>query len=415
MPRKKIEFTEAQNFRIAQLVEINKTAEEIVDDLKRNFGMKVGVDTIKKQIDSLGLTRLDGRKWNGNHSRGYAAEVVSTKDKPMSTYKLKKLDCGCMCSKEQAKKMGYDKNGLPSNYRLVKDKTGEVVEVELLITIDNIKYSGGEGCAKGSERWWMIERMRFDFGCKDRGILKGQKKGDWRGIVHRFNYDENDYYRFDQFDIVKEQQEAWERYVDAAYDVINDMNDGKGGMSAGDIHTANKFIINSFTKEQLIELMNDAPEFIYKYIPSYLYGKVVGYCIDKMYDDNRTKSESLEVLNAIRNIMSNAKTSVNGNEVEKITLDVVKQCLFLNPNDYDLVIRYCCIYAINFGLISKEYSTALFNMLTKVSFKCVDTKDTLIGLDWLAVYGDHKDDFRNMFEKKEKDMERICEKYGLIW
>lgn len=418
MPRKKIEFTDEMNFRIAQLVEINKSLQEIADDLEKNFGFKVHYQTVQKHIDKMGLDRIDGRKYSGNHSRGYAAVVESTKEKPLSAYKLKKMDSGSLCTKEYVKNMGYDKNGLPSNFRLIKNKSGEIEEVELTITPDNIKFSGGEGCQKGSERWWMIERMRFDFGCKDRGLLEGQRKGDWRGVVKRFLYNEDNYIRFDNFDIIQEQQEAWERYVDATYDIVGDMNvNGEVTMrtNKADVNKSNEYIINNMSDKELIELMEAGPEFIYRYIPTYLYSKVVCFCIDKMYEENRLSSDLLEVTNAVKNIMGHTRGLYGITEVDKITFDVVKQCLFLNPNDYSIAVQRCCLSAINKGLVDKEYAVTLFNMLTKVSFKCVETKDTLRGMDWLAVDGPHKDDFKNMFEKREKDMARICEKYGLIW
>lgn len=61
MPRKKIEFTEEQNFRIAQMVEINKSLQEIADTFNEDFGTSYTLTTIYKQIKSLGLTRVDKR------------------------------------------------------------------------------------------------------------------------------------------------------------------------------------------------------------------------------------------------------------------------------------------------------------------------------------------------------------------
>lgn len=418
MPRKKIEFTEEMNFRITQLVEINKSLQEIADDLEKNFGFKVHYQTVQKHIDKMGLDRIDGRKYSGNHSRGYAAVVESTKEKPISTYKLKKMDCGCLCTKEYAKNMGYDKNGLPSNFRLIKNKSGEIEEVELTITLDNIKFSGGEGCQKGSERWWMIERMRFDYGCKDRGLLEGQRKGDWRGVVKRFLYDENDYIRFDDFDIIQEQQEAWERYVDAAFDIVEDMN--VNGVvtkrtNKADVNKSNEYIINNMSDKELIDLMEEGPEFIYRYIPTYLYSKVVCFCIDKMYEENRLSSDLLGVANTVKNIMGHTRGLYGITEVDKITFDVVKQCLFLNPNDYSIAVQRCCLSAINKGLVDKEYATTLFNLLFKLMFKYVDTKHTLNGVEWLSVIGPHKDDFHNAFYRKDIGIQKACERFGLTW
>lgn len=65
MPRKKIEFTEEMNFRITQLVEAGKTLMYMVDDIKNQFGLKITIPTIQKQIEVLGLKRKDSRRMNG--------------------------------------------------------------------------------------------------------------------------------------------------------------------------------------------------------------------------------------------------------------------------------------------------------------------------------------------------------------
>lgn len=65
MPRKKIEFTEEMNFRITQLVEAGKTLMYMVDNIKNQFGLKITIPTIQKQIEVLGLKRKDSRRMNG--------------------------------------------------------------------------------------------------------------------------------------------------------------------------------------------------------------------------------------------------------------------------------------------------------------------------------------------------------------
>lgn len=412
MPRKKIEFTEEQNLRITHMVEINKSLQEITDDFEKNFNIKVSLPTIQKQIEILGLNREDGRKYSGNHKKGYYTEESSSNNKPLSKYKLKKLDCYESFPKDKVKGLGYGKDGLPLNYKLIKDKTGEVEEIEMIISLDDVKYSGGKDCEKGSERWWNIERMRFDLGCVNRGLLEGQIKGDWRGVVKRFLYDADGNYRFDKFDIVKEQQEAWERYVESVYDKVIE-NDKKKNLDRNDIHNNNKYIINGLSKKDMMIIMDDAPELIFRYIPSHLYGRVVHYCIDKMYDDNRLSSDQSIMAETLKNIMTHTKIKINNDELDKITLDVVKQCLSLNPNEYDTAIRYCCLYAIQFNLIDMKYIKVVLDIISKLRFKCVDSKYTLNGLDWTSVVGDHKNDLKDVVEMKEKKLNEICEKFGL--
>lgn len=417
MPRKKIEFSDEVNGKIVELVKINKSVREIQEELLRVFGFKVGKDSLRLHIDALNIEKVDGRKFNGNHSRGYAATEVASKKKPVSKYKLKKLNEEDVCTREDAKLIGYDEEGYPLNYKLIKDKTGEVVEVELTITLNNIIYNGGKGCQRCSKRWWTIERMRFDFGAKDRPILKGMISKDWRGVVNRFNYDENDCYRSYKIDIVKEQQNAWERYVDAVYNTLEGGN-VTYNLSSYDKDNTNKFIISGFNEIKMNELIKYAPDFIYRYIPTYLYSNVITYCIEKMYNDDRVDSANggdYDVLNKIKNITSHIKNTPTKNELNKIDLDLIKKCLLNNPNDYDVVIKQCCMQAMAKELISKNYIETLTYLMSCMNIKSVDDKYTLNEVDCFAVMGEHANDFMTMFEKREREMNEFCEKYGLIY
>lgn len=85
MPRKKIEFTEEMNFRIAQLVEAGKTLMYMVDDIKKQFGLKITIPTIQKQIEVLGLKRKDSRRMNG---KGFQTEFDGFDDTQKLTIQL---------------------------------------------------------------------------------------------------------------------------------------------------------------------------------------------------------------------------------------------------------------------------------------------------------------------------------------
>ena len=64
MARKKIEFMEDVNFRIAQLVEVNKSVREIQEDLLKTMNFKVGEETLRRKIKELGLDKKDSRTSN---------------------------------------------------------------------------------------------------------------------------------------------------------------------------------------------------------------------------------------------------------------------------------------------------------------------------------------------------------------
>lgn len=63
MPRAKIQFTDEQNFRITQLVEVGKNYDEIVEQFNNEF-QPISRSSIVKQIKSLGLEIKDSRKDN---------------------------------------------------------------------------------------------------------------------------------------------------------------------------------------------------------------------------------------------------------------------------------------------------------------------------------------------------------------
>jgi hypothetical protein len=287
-------------------------------------------------------------------------------------------------------------------------KTKELIDVELTITTDNIKYDGGEEIQRLSERWWNIERMRFDMGNKYHPILKGQHKGDWRGVVNRFNYTGDGHFRYREIDIIKEQQDAWERFVDAVYDNVHST------ISKHDIDNSNKYIISGFSREDMLEMAVEAPEMIYRYIPTYLYTNIVRYCVDKMYEDRRvTMDDNYNILNAIKNIMNHIRPSKCKNELNKIDFEIIKICLYENPNDFDLIIQYCCLYALNYGMVDKKYEDSLRSMLYRIHIRSVDDKYTLKGYDWLSVIGPHANDFKDYFERRDTNIKKFCEKYGL--
>lgn len=64
MARQKIEFSEDVIARIVELVKDNKSVREIQEELLRVFNFKVGKDSLRLQIKSLGLEKTDARKNN---------------------------------------------------------------------------------------------------------------------------------------------------------------------------------------------------------------------------------------------------------------------------------------------------------------------------------------------------------------
>lgn len=421
MARPKKQFTEEQNFRIAQMVEINKTLEEIISDLKKSYGISVHPTTLSKHIESLGLERIDGRKWNAdkgkNHKSGETkADKVESVKKVPSKYKLKKyFDGEGQATIHEAKGVGYDENDIPLFYKLNLSKEGYVVDVEVRMDDDLLRFKGGEKCIAGSLRWWMIQRMKFDYGDKFRPLVPGQKAGDWRGVVDRFKYNDDSFLRTNDIlpnEMIYLQQEAWERYVDAVASYVGTTKK----LSESDRHKNNRYIINAMNNDQLSELMWMGPDVIYYYIPQHLYGTVVNYCITRMENDGRLKRGDEKIAEGLKKIMANASMLVESYDANKITFEVVKKCLDLHPNDYDVVIKLCCGNALNANLIRPNYTKALVDMAGRLFFKSVEDpifkNECVEDGYWLAANDDR---FHRAIYGKIDDLNTVCEKYGLVF
>lgn len=418
MGRPKKQFTDEQKFRITQMAELNKTLAEIVEDLKDNYNIAVHPTTLSKFIESMGITRIDGRKWNAdkgkNHNNGYIKDkTIESKEKSPSKYKMRKYyDCEDEITAEEAKQIGYGSDGNPLNFRVLLGKDGGEEEIEMLITSEQLSFKGGEGCKPKSKRWWMIERIKFDKGNRYHPLLPGQIKGDWRGVVDRFLYDDEDYLRvWGDSDIVHWQQEAWERYVDAVYDYTK-----KHPISGSDKHKYNKYILNSLNDEQFDKLMRLGPDVIYKYIPPHLYGSVVCYCIDKMMKDDRIIREQETILETTKRIMAHTRVLITEEDAHIISLENVKRCLTIHPNDYKLVVMMCVCNALDAELIKPEYRKTIVDVVTKIQFKNIDDPNSYNQCnadgEWLAANDDRL--YRAVYGKFE-DLNSICEELGIVF
>lgn len=77
MSRRKKYFSEEVNFRISQLIEINKTLEEIRQDIFKNFNFSVSKQTLSNQIKSLGYEDYDCRETSNikSHKLTYEQKI----------------------------------------------------------------------------------------------------------------------------------------------------------------------------------------------------------------------------------------------------------------------------------------------------------------------------------------------------
>ena len=398
---KKIEITDQQNKVITDMVKDNHTLEEIAESLLKD-GFKISLPTLSNYIKKLGLDKVDCRKWSGNHSKGYATkEVIKSKEKIPSKYKMNKYSDEEI-SIEDVKRIGIDNDGKPIFFKVDIGRTGKVEGVECLVTEEMIKKSD---CILESKKWWILERMRFDFGQRYRSLIPGQKKGDWRGVVKRFELGEDGCFRYDDVDIIKEQQDAWKRYVDARFNYKKQHT----YHTQEEVDSNNIFILNQLDASQLNEVIELSPVFVFKYIPSYLYGAVVDWCLTKMEDDMRIENMTSKQINALRQTIKNTKVESDGYFATKITLDIIKRYLLNHPNEYGTVIQQCAINAISKGLIDKRYVSMLVSIVSNIRFKWIDEtmdSDGDDSVDWFAADG--------ILNRVVSNEEKMKERYGFI-
>lgn len=343
--------------------------------------------------------------------RGYLVkEVIKADGKIPSAYIIKKhFDGDNILSDEQAKKIGYDKNGRPLFFTVYRDAEGNDVDVECNVDLENIKYSGGNDCRRESLRWWIIERMRFDYGNKDRPLIEGQDMGDWRGVVRRFRYDNNGYIRLENVkDIIKLQQEAWERYIDARRRYLSTPH-----MTNEDIRAYNVFHISMMSEDDLIMMCREAPDILYEYIPSYLYGKIICDCIKRARYENRLDKKDTKRIKVLKNIITHIRGKADEVSADNISIDIVNKCLDLNPNDYKTIIIKLVLQTIVKGLVDKKFQTTLLNVAKSISIKSVNTGAKNKAFDmfrWLSVYDNS---IHDAIYHRENQMKAFCAKYGL--
>ena len=398
---KKIQFTDDQNRVIKEMVENQYTLTEITDALLKS-GLKISPATLSTYIKKLGIDKIDCRRWNGDpRGDNNIKDFIQSKERIPSRYKMNKYSDDEVLSIDDIKKIGIDEDGNPLFFKVGIGRNRKIETVECLVTEEMIK---GSECRSESRKWWTLERMRFDFGQRNRALIPGQKKGDWRGVERRFDFDGDGCYRYDDVDIIKEHQDAWERYVDARFNYKKQ----RTYRTQFEIDSNNIFIFNQLNNSQIDDIIKSSPEFVFKYIPSYLYGAIVDWCLTKMEDDMRILGTTSKQLNIIRRTMNNTKVETDGYYASKITLDLIKRYLSNHPNDYKDVIQHCVMNAIDKQLLDRRYVHTLVDIVTNIKFKSVDVVglNGVGDLDWFAENG--------ILTKMISNEEEVKERYGFV-
>ena len=155
-------------------------------DYRKFYSKRNSMRVTRENVDQheLGWIEKVSNFYTLYDDRYVVEEEIKSDKKTPSKYILKKhIDGVEIISDSEAKKIGYDEDGYPLFFTVCRDTDGMDVDVSCKVTIDDIKYSGGVDCQQGSLRWWIIERMRFDYGNKHSPLIKGQLNDDWQGIV----------------------------------------------------------------------------------------------------------------------------------------------------------------------------------------------------------------------------------------
>ena len=201
--------------------------------------------------------------------------------KAPSKYKLNKyFDNDKELSLADACRIGTE-NGKPKFYRVIK-KDGNSIAVECLVNIENI--GSINGVTKFSEKWWTIERMRYDFGDKFHPVATefGMVADDWKGIEYKFI---NGLHNIADTDIVSYHERGWIQWVNSYYRSAAEKKYKKI-----DKYTHNVKSLEKLDTAELARVASVYPELILECMPPAYCKSVCEYAIsfieDKCYLSN---------------------------------------------------------------------------------------------------------------------------------
>ena len=353
--------------------------------------------------------------WYEKYEFGLSEAPEKIAEKAPSKYKLNKYcNNNDMLSIREACGIGKNPDGSPRFYRIYKEGD-EVCKVECLIGEDNLSTINGVG--KYSEKWWTIERMKYDFGDPLHPVAKdfGMVSGDWRGVYEKFKYIWN---KTSGVDFETYHERGWIQWVNAHYRSSETKSYTKK-RTVEDRYTHNVAVLKELHSIDLNQIATVLPEIILECMPPAYCKAVLEYVISIIEDKYVVSKDAREGINTIKEVLSrvrkaNVKIADCPNiEIATVTLAAGE----MSRESIGAVLSYASSKLIEYNMIpvkdEREFSRAIgsiSSLRSKGNDYSESEKYGINNVDWFA-WNDHR--LVEVFEQKERARKSILKKYKL--
>lgn len=333
--------------------------------------------------------------------------------KKVSLYKLNKnYDNNEVLELRDAMKIGRLEDGTPKNYTLLKDDNGEIYDVQINNSSRNV-----QGVIRFSEKWWEIERMRYDEGdiCHPVYADFGMLSSDWKGVEYKFL---NGLHNIAGADLVTYHERGWIQYCQATYyyKYMNQQN----VVSSNTRYHHNVNTLMNLGESELNEIAIVCPELILDYMPPTFYKSVflsVLSLVERKRVLNRDQRESVAMIKDIVSRVRTFITTPSGCTSIKESVAILAS-ESLDKNGSVMLLYYLANMIERYNMLPRQYSSALsselikFPLMMKLQENCYDSS-VKYGIDekgeWLT-----KVDLSEIFEQWNREIDNVYTKYGIM-
>ena len=354
--------------------------------------------------------------WYANFNYGLTEAPEKVTVKAPSKYKLNKyFDNDKELSLTDACRIGAE-NGKPKFYRVIKKNETDIA-VECLVDIENI--GSINGVTKFSEKWWTIERMRYDFGDKFHPVATefGMISSDWKGIEYKFI---NGLHNIANTDIVSYHERGWIQWVNSYYRSSAEKKYKK--IDRNNRYTHNVKSLEKLDIADLARVANIYPELILECMPPAYAKATCEYAISFIEDKCYLSNDDKKYLSALKVLVSKIrKPAVEISDCANFDISIVMlACSNLAKYAVGSILLAAAVKVSEYNLLKQaveneisfeEAVGALVNLRYKVHNYDSCEKYELDGIDWFS----QKDNrFANVLKQEEREREIIMKKFDLI-
>lgn len=369
---------------------------------------KYDYEFIKANRLTVGSRKKLSHKMVTEALTGWDNKVISWYDDKYKTtgetknkYSVKKTySDNIILSRDEAVEIGC-KDGAPVFYQITKIKDTDEVRIDVTpITTGNSK------CNKFSERWWALERIKYDNGDHLHPVVDDEYE-DWLGVIEKS-------YLCKMDDLIEWHEEGWRRWVNYCYSAVP----GKTPREL-DSDKENFLTISRLSDSELKDLANELPDYIVSHLPSTLYKKVLYYLINKVSPQvkisDRDKMKELKGL--LQTVNETYKTGCKNITFEHAILALSNLSYIVYKPFISVILTNIDRYHLSpksKKIMETYYSITIYDPKKKEGgdTEVFDNFCLSRGIDQYEFWsGNYFDEFMNSFLQKEK---LAKDKFGLI-